>query len=370
MIALATLPSTTANDEVRLNVDGRSLGGWTDIAITCRAEGLPNSFEVGLTSTDPASGGQTLARAGDECVVKIGRDTVITGYIDRDINSGSANGHELRIVGRGKCADLVDCSAEWPGGQIIGSNTKEVAEKLAKPYGITVLLAPGADVGPAVPQLNLNYGETAYSIIERLTRAAGLLAYEDAHGRLILAQVGKVQAASGFKYGENVQAWSTTIAQDGRFSEIISERVSVDILGSIGEGGNVGYSAPDPNVKRHRLLYIVQEASGGAETPDQLGQRKVIWEQARRAGRGTQVRITADSWRDSAGKLWEPNTLVPVKVPGLAPSGPMIISEVTYRRDSDSGTTCDVMLMPPAAFTPEPTVLVPVNLQGIRGASE
>jgi hypothetical protein len=63
---------------------------------------------------------------------------VITGYVDRVIGTLDARQHSVTVTGRSKCQDLVDCSAEWPGGQIVGSSVLEIARKLAEPYGISV----------------------------------------------------------------------------------------------------------------------------------------------------------------------------------------------------------------------------------------
>ena len=351
-------------DQVTLFVGGTALTGWTDIAITRRSEGCPNSFEVAVTSRDPKTGAVTAALAGDSCEVEIGNDRVITGYVDRNLNAGSASDHTLRIIGRGKCADLVDCSAEWLSGQILGSNVLEVSQKLAAAYGIEVAIAGGIDPGPVVPQLNLNYGETAYAIIERLTRAAGLLAYEDAQGRLVLTRAGSTTAASGIAYGQNVERWETVNAMDARYSEIVCVRSGVNNMGDLGEAGFAFDTERDPNVKRHRLLYLVMEPT--AEDPAGFVERRARWEIARRAGRGRQVRVTVDSWRDSAGNLWEPNTLAPIDVPGLAATDRLlVISEVTYLRDSEAGTTAELLLMPREAFLPEPIVLMPVNLADV-----
>ena len=351
-------------DDVALFVAGKGVRGWTDVTITRRAEGLPNSFEVALTALDPKTLSQNIVAAGDSCEVHIGSDTVITGYVDRVVNAGGPDAHMLRIIGRGKCCDLVDCSAEWPGGQIIGANVLEVAKKLAAPYDLDVTIADGIDPGPAVPQLNLNYGETAFAIIDRLTRAAGLLAYEDAAGNLVLARAGTTTAASGAAYGQNVQAWECVSAVDQRYSDICCALLGVDILGDLGEGGNFTFTATDPNITRHRLIYLVAEA---APDPVAFVKQRALWEQARRAGRGTQVRVTVDSWRDSAGKLWEPNTLVPVDVPGLTLADKLLaVAEVTYHRDDATGTTADLLLMPKEAFLPEPIVLIPVALGDVQ----
>jgi prophage tail gpP-like protein len=108
------------------------------------------------------------------------------------------------------------------------------------------------------------------------------------------------------------------------------------------------------------LLYLVAEAVAGYEN---LAAARVQWEVARRAGRGLQLMAVVDSWRDTAGVLWTPNTLVPVSgIPGLSGITELAIADVTYRRDDDDGTTAQLLLMPPKAFSPEPIVLQPASL--------
>ena len=74
----------------------------------------------------------------------------------------------------------------------------------------------------------------------------------------------------------------------------------------------------------------------------------------RRYGRSKQLTVTIDSWRDKDGKLWKPNTLIPVNLPTLRlPDTEMLLAEVTYMRD-DNGTHARMTLMPPAAFAVQP----------------
>jgi prophage tail gpP-like protein len=125
------------DDDVTLEIDGLAWTGWTDVRITRGVERCPSDFEVRLTEFIPGQDAIKILR-GATVKVKIGRDLVLTGYVDRVTRTYDARSHSVTIVGRSKCADLVDCSAEWPGGQIVGSSVLEIAQKLAAPYGITV----------------------------------------------------------------------------------------------------------------------------------------------------------------------------------------------------------------------------------------
>ncbi|HEX7853879.1 MAG TPA: hypothetical protein VF503_09305 [Sphingobium sp.] len=352
-------------DEVTLTVNGSKLGGWKEIDITLRCEGFPPSFSVSLSSHDPISGTDVAAAGGNLCQVAIGTQTVITGYIDRDSNAGDANNHMLRLVGRGKTQDLVDCSAEYPSGQINSATVLDIASTLCDPYGINVVTEGDPDIGPPVPQANLTYGETGAEIIQRYARSAGLIAYEDSEGQLVLAAVGTETAPSGAVYGENVESYSVQNAVDQLVSQIMCTMNNINVMSDAGDGYFFFHPEDSPLPVRHRVIYLPLEQS---VDPQPFTVKKAKWEMSRRIGRSVVVQVTVDSWRDSNGDLWHPNTLVPVDVPGLRLKDKnLCLSEVTFRRNDRSGTTADLTLLPAAAFAPEPINLVPVSAAGVIG---
>lgn len=347
---------TDPNDgDLAIVVGKRSLSGWTQIRVTRRVEGCPNDFEVGMTELYPGEADAIAIQTGDPISVMIGADLVITGYVDRYVPSIDASGHSVSISGRGKCQDLVDCSARWPGGQISGSSVLGIAQKLASPFGITVSAIGSA--GGGIPQFNLCLGETAFEIIERICRYRGLLAYEGVDGNLVLATAGTASHSSGFAEGQNALSASITYSMDQRFSEYDVYLMSMDVLGDIGNGGNLVGKATDTGVPRFRPKAIICESGGGGQD---VSLQRAKWEAARRAGRGLALTVKADSWRDSSGKLWTPNMLAPVQFPTLKLGlNNWLIGEVTYERDNENGTTASLSIMPPQAFLPEPILLMP-----------
>jgi len=347
-------------DDLTLVIDGTEYGGWEEVEVTLRAEGFPNSFEI--KASKPPTVTIEIA-AGDQCQVLLGNDRVISGYVDRVIHTSEAEAHSIAILGRGTTQDLVDCGAEWPSHQLIGGNAQTIATRLASAYGITVVMLNGASPGADVTQWPLNYGETGAEIIQRLARAAGLLAYETSEGELALASAGTAEAASGIRYGENVQACSLETSMDQRFSDYVCCTESMDAMMEMG-GSDFYFKATDPNVPRHRLTYLVVE--NVASDPQAFTIQRAKWESSRRAGRAFVARATIDSWRDSKGTIWAPNTLIPVKLPAMDAEEKLVIAQVTFRRTNESGTTADLICMRKEAFMPEPITLVPVNLSDVN----
>ena len=104
----------------------------------------------------------------------------------------------------------------------------------------------------------------------------------------------------------------------------------------------------------YRLKYLVSDDT----LPDaDAALSRIEWERARRYGRSMALHLKTDGWRDSAGALYEPNTLVPLMIPSMKIiDQEWLIGEVTYVRD-EQGTSCDLGIMPPQAFQPLPNFL-------------
>ena len=376
-----------SDDHLTIVVGNNTISGWESIRVTQGVERCPSDFVVSLTENYPSSPGvlnQDVMKPGDACTVFLGSDRVITGYIDKFIPRITPSSHSITVAGRGKCQDLTDCCATYPNSQISNSSVLQIAQAVAKPYGISVSASPvyvdqilqdtqtgqvqivqsstpvAEDTGKQIPQLNLDLSENAFDLIERLCRFRGLLAYELPDGNLFLTQVGMTAAASGFEEGKNVQEATFEYSMDECYQQYLAYMTSVDFFADVGIK-NLQHIAYDFNVRRFRNKVVIAEAGYGASGLDVCIQR-ANWESARRAGRARKVKLTTDSWRDADGKLWKPNTLVPLSLPSLKLPGPLTwcISEVSFLRDEENGTTAELVIMPPDSFLPMPQALAPV----------
>lgn len=349
------------DDGILLSIGNYMLSGWTSLRCTRGIERFPSDFEIGMTELFPGQANDVVAQPGDQCILWIGQDPVVTGYVDRVVPSISANTHEIRVTGRGKCQDLLDCAAEWPNGQISNCTALDIATKLAVPYGITVDCdATGL---PIIPQQNIMLGETAYEIIERSARFSALLVYENADGSLQLTRGGTVPMASGVQEGVNLESAAAERSMDQRYSEIVAVMIGTNNLQDLNAVNAPVFTATDPNVTRHRRRIIIAEAG---ELGWDIGKQRAVWEVARRSGRSEVVHLMVDNWRDVDGNLWEPNKLVDVLIPSLKVSGDQagtvpvryLIAEVTYHLGLD-GTHAELTLMAQEAFLPQPVLIQP-----------
>jgi prophage tail gpP-like protein len=356
------------DDDLTILTASSRISGWTGISVTRGIERFPSGFTVSMSERyDGGNLRDVAVKPGDPLQVLLGSDVVVTGYADRFVPTLRARRHSIALVGRGKCQDLVDCSHAWDGCQMSSVTVEAIAQGLAAPYGISVTAL--ADVGAPIPQVNLAWGDTPYSVIEQHARYRQLLVYEDAYGNLVLNQATLPTKGASYptiEEGKTLEAGGSLFAMDQRFSEYVVRRLAIDSMSDVGGGPDVLATFTDPGVPRFRRRSIIAETGDGADFS--VSKARGQWEAARRAGRSLAVNLTVDSWRNGSGKLWEPNTLVTVTAPSLRLQGvTWLISEVTYRRD-ETGTHADLVVMPPQAFFPQPILLFP-GLQDVLPAT-
>ena len=361
----ATNAPPGAADTLVLTVGTTNLTGWQRVSVTRSLDQPPATFDIQVTEKYPNTADVDV-KPGQPCVVRIGSDLVITGYVDRYTSSVSAGQHTVRIQGRSKSEDLIDCSAimdttsPTPHGQLVGGTALSIARALAEPYGVTI--NSNAGDGATVPFFNINLGETPWEIIDRVVRYSQLIAYDLPDGSYLLAQAGSEKMGSGFTVGQNCEAADITYAMDQRFSEYEGHFLTSMVMGT-----DMGINAPlvgkvvkDEGVPRLRKRYVISEQTGlSLDLPYQ----RALWECNRRKGRSQMLSVTCDSWRDINGKLWDLNHLAPIKAPQLKlGSATWLIGSVNYVRD-ESGQHAQLVLMPPEAYQPEPVALMPLPRQ-------
>jgi prophage tail gpP-like protein len=355
----------TPNDDVYIDVGGQLISGWQRVRITRGIERMPSDFEIELTEYYTGDNSTVVIEPGSYCQVYLGTDLVLTGYVDAYEPRITGDTHSVSIYGRSMSEDLVDCSAEYPNAQIMSSTVLQIVQALATtPYGIKVSQNSFPDSERnTIPQTNFIYGETAVEVIERICRYAKLLFYDQPDGSILLTTASSKKAASGFVQGINVQeAFAhVTMTRFRDYTCVYSSTVqfSDGLQLNSGQNNSVNFlwNEHDSTVKRNRKKYIVLES--GDTDPFTITKARALWELNRRLGKAWEVRVVTDTWRDSAGDLWEPNTLVDLQLPALKiVDETWLISEVTFSRD-ERGTLATLIINPAQAFVPEPIVLIP-----------
>lgn len=331
--------------DVRLYVGSNIYTGWKTVEVTRAIDQAASSFTVSL-SANFAEGVAVLPVApGTPCRVELNAQIVVTGYVDGITGSYGKEEHSYSITGRSAVGDLVDCSAIVEGGEFINQTVDAIARAICRPFGISVVVATGVDVGAPLPKHRVDDGG-AHEVIERACRRRGLLLLSSASGGLIIDQVGSATVSTPLAFGENVKSGSGRFVINNRFSEyrVKGQSTGGDAISLEQQIQPVSIEY-DPSVKRYRPLVV--DAEEGEVDASKRGR----FEASTRLGRSTQIEYLVQGWEHADG-LWQPNVLVRVIDPYFRLDAWLLISSVVYSY-GEEGTQCKITVMPKEAFTVE-----------------
>ena len=342
-------------DDITLRIDGVDWTYWTSVQVSRQMDAIAGTFSLSLADKW-VNGAQALPlAAGMPCQILIGGDQVMDGYIDQVKPTFSATAHGISVTGRDKSADLVDCAAVHSPGQWLRCSVLQLAQELARPFGVNVT-AEG-DVGAPIPSFKLEEGETAFEALDRALRQRELMACPDGKGGIVLLKAGAGTASGRLRQGENVLSADSQFDMADRFSDYIvkGQKPGTD-KGWGKEACAVRGEYRDQAVRRYRPMVIRAEQSGDASNARQ----RAAWECSVRAARAVTVTATVQGFRqqgvgrEQSGPLWQLNQMVDVDLPYLRISQRLLVAGVEFRRDATSGSTTRLTLRDPAAFAPEP----------------
>lgn len=333
--------------ELTLLTNGQAYGGWKSIRLHMGIEELSSTFDIAVTEIWPEQASPREISAGDACTVKIGSETLITGYVDAvsvDYDNGS---HGISIRGRDKTADLIDCSAIYKSGEWKNAKLEQIAKDLCAPFGVSVKVE--TDTGAAFKSWAIEPGETVHDNLERAARHRGVLLLSDGKGAMVIAKPSTKPLSVALVRGDNILSASAEDNVEGRFSEYTVKGQAAGDDDSNGEAvTSQKASSKDAGVKRHRPLVIVSEDQGDIAS----FKKRAEFEASVRAGRARTAAVSVQGWIHG-GAVLRPNQRVPVRDPWLKLNCEMLISEVDLVLD-ESGTRAELKLAMPEAYSLQP----------------
>jgi prophage tail gpP-like protein len=337
-------------DILTLTVNGQQYSGWTKVRVSRALEHCASDFDIEV-SERWADSSQPLPwqiKPFDSCVLAIDGAPILTGYIDEYLPTYDAKTHTVRVTGRSKTEDLVDCMPDVGNGQFNGYALDQVAKALAVPFGINVLVQ--ASMGSTFPDATHEKSETAFELIAKMCRMRGILAFDDENGNLVLAQAGTASASGALVEGQNIKRATGKLSGAQRFSEYDVLAQAPLAFNNTGAQTRVAGRATDPDVPRFRRYCEI------AESPSDPGeaQKRAVWRAKRNYGKGTQTTITVQGWRQPDSSFWKVNQLVPVTSPRLEIARALLTGKISYLLGDETGRETEITLSPPEAFTPEP----------------
>lgn len=332
--------------DIKLNVNGQIYGGWKEASVTRSIDALAGSFDLSVLDKWEANGFPWQIVPGDSCVLEIDGQPLITGYVDIASPSYTADSHAIRISGRDKTCDLVDCSAVVKSYELRNVRLEDIAAQLATPFGLRVITE--VDTGAKFTAFAIQPGETCYEAIMRAARMRGMAVTTNGSGDLVISDIGTKRAADNLIEGKNIKEASAAYDFTNRFSEYIVKgqaRPSED--GDEPARPAVQSVASDDAIRRYRPKVLTAET----ETSEGTAGNRAEFEASLRAGKSTKISVTVQGWTMSDGELWPLNALVTLQSPMLhAFDVELLITQVEFAVSDSAGTVTRLELMKPGTY--------------------
>lgn len=330
--------------------------GWTEARVTRGLDRCAGDFDLSVSERWQGQDEPWQIAPFSPCTIAIGGDLVLTGYVDSYQPGFDKGGHTVRIAGRSKTEDLIDCMPEIQGGQYNGYALDQIARAICAPFGIGVVVA--AKIGEAFADATIDKTETGFAFLERLCRLRSVLALDDEAGRFVLGTAGSTTSAGALVQGENILDARGRLTAHQRFSKyIVRAQVGLD-FDDTNTTPDVIATAVDPTVPRYRPHAEMAES----QLDVSLATSRAQWRASYNAGRSIQADVTVQGFRQPDGTLWRLNQLVPVTSAFLKLKRTLLVACVEYRRDAQ-GSRTRLTVAPQEAYTPDPgEVRLPKNL--------
>jgi prophage tail gpP-like protein len=336
--------------EVLLKVSGRQYSGWKEVHIEKSLEAICGAFEVALADTSPLDKSQWPLKMGDVCTLYIDNALILTGYIE-DINLAYGAGmHEIRIAGRDKTGDLVDC---YRGGDAVrmweNQTVAQLVRNLCQPFGISVVVQSSAAVSAAKQEVlfTANEGDTVFESIRRLCYKHHVVPMTHGDGILRLTKNGTSYSYDRIETGLNVLRGTLTQSNRERFSDYFSKGIGF----SFDTAESKMYLRPsgdarDSLIRRYRPYVFLEETNvlGG----DCKNRAKA--EAAFRAGKSRTLEYDVPGWLQSNGEPWYLNSLVQVRDDVLGMNGSWLLDAIRHVVSSEQGSITTLGLVSPEKY--------------------
>jgi len=324
---------------VTMIVDGVRHTNWKSMSVKYSAQSPERSFQIVAADEAPDLISAAWSfQPGTEVELYANQTLLVAGYINDLSISIDAETHDLRLSGRCKGQDCVDCSVnhgthQWRGKALdailndTGSNTRFRTDEVLKP--ITVARA--------------NPGEPVFMLADRLARKQGLFLKAEADGTVLITKHGKNRHDGAIVEGFNMLKGEATFSDRDRHAE-----VKVKAQNGTGTG--------EASTQKEGVAKDEGARSGRSKAflPDQNLDKSEAQTQAdtiksTRQGLSVKSTMVTQGFRDEGGNVWETGWLIYCQSTMLHLAQDMAIESVSLSQSGDR-TISTLSLVDPKAL--------------------
>ena len=326
---------------IGLKIGDNMYVGWDSFIARKSMNDMSCSFALSTSDFSRGKFSKWKIKMGDTVKVMVNNKLFCTGYIDTIIPGYNAKESFIQFKGRGKTADLVDCSfaesqAEWKK-----TTVKAVIENLCKPLGVSVTFDASVSsiVSKPVDNFKASDGMFIYELINDLCADNGILATDIGDGKLTVlkatttalsrdAIVNSINVSAGFLYQSDADRYKTY-----KVKGVGNGTLQKGLTDFISPSGTTTDSA----IARARTLTVF------SERPTTIGgcKNRAIYEARIRAGNSRFLIYTVPIVQ-SNGALWDINKLVKILDTSLNINSTLLISTVEVSMSINGGQSAEL----------------------------
>lgn len=320
--------------------------GFTSVTVMRSLKAVAGAFDISISNNWASTKKGWVLSPGDSVVLKLDGIKVITGFIDKIESEYDGTTRNIRISGRDKTADLVDCSYTGPSS-LSKISIQDFIKKVLQPFGIS--FKSNVSLSTIVDEFKSQQGETSFAFLERALRLRGLMLTSNTEGELIISSIGEKRANHALVEGVNLLSAKFSFDSTERYSDYLVKGQSTPSDEFSDEQINeVSSKFKDTAVVRFRPLIIMAEGA----VDSKLAKERARWESQTRNAKSSLLKVSLRGWSKKDGELWFPNEVANFRSKYFGFDLDLLITEVTFKQDS-SGTTTELTLENKNAYLPE-----------------
>lgn len=330
---------------VVLKTNGKIFQGFLTAEIERSLKAVSGHFAINYTDRWAGQNKSWQLHAGDECFVELDDETVITGNIDTVEVDLAGDSRHLSVTGRDKTGNLVDSGTLLQQKSFKGVSLKNMAEKLAIPFGVSVSSSSDA-ANALINTVTFQYNESIWETINRLAQYQGVLAYPDAQGGIVFADICET-IGDTLDEKKNILEINAQTDASEKFQKyiVVSHSGAPDRKISTVRAEAIDNSVTSP---RSKIIII-------SKNTDKNGaQARANWEMAMHTAKSFHANVTLVGWKNSACQLWQINTQVYLNAPSCGIQGNFLIESTKFMLEQERGMITQLTLVLPDAYKPQP----------------
>lgn len=302
---------------IELKINNLKYSGWEDISISKDIMSIADTFNLTIEN------GTTLnVSEGDYIQILDDNSVILSGYVDIYDISIEDNKSPLRLTGRSKSGDLVDCMIE-NYKQYSQQTPLSIIRDIISAFDITV----SSNITlPVVSTFETKVGETFFNAINRLCKQTNILPISSTNGNLLLTK-NTLQASSIVLRDKDLKSIKFRSDISNQYSKYVYKKEAMASDVSDGTSNNLF-------VTRYRPFV-------GVNTDNKTNLDMAQWKKNNSNANSIQLEISVTGWDLEINKI--------VTIESQIIKNSYLIKSITYLK-GDNGKISNITLVDKGLF--------------------